>query len=105
MKDVDQILNDFAKLDWELISTENVKYFPDYNYIKREYKLMKIDNILYLFFKRKYCTKKLIPRKGSDYTETRSEEIDEVISQNRPTYHSRKLDRRQSREYPLTIKP
>lgn len=99
MKDVDQVLNDFAKLDWELISIENVKSFPDYNYIKKEYKLIKIDSIFYLFFKRKYCGKILIPKIGSDYTETRIEEIEEII-ENLPTsksYKSSLIKKRKNR--------
>ena len=88
MKDIDQAINDFAKLDWELISIKNVKTFPDYNYIKREYKLIKTDSIFYLFFKRKYCGQKLIPKTGHDYTTTRSEEIEDLDIPDAP----RKMD-------------
>ena len=78
MRDIDQAINDFAKLNWELISIKNVKTFPDYNYIKKEYKLIKIDSVFYLFFKRKYSAQSLIPKIGHDYTVTRSEEIDDM---------------------------
>lgn len=78
MKDVDQAINDFAKLDWELISIKNIKTFPGYNYAKKEYRLIKVDSIFYLFFKRKYCGQKLLPKIGHDYTTTRSEEIEDM---------------------------
>jgi len=68
MTDIDQAINDFAKLDWELIFFRNVKTFPYYNYIKKEYKLIKTNSIFYLIFKRKYSGGKLIPEIGHDYT-------------------------------------
>jgi len=78
MKDIDQAINDFSKLNWELIFFRNIKTFPDYKYIKKEYKLIKTNSIFYLVFKRKYSGGKLIPEIGHDYKETRSEEIKDL---------------------------